>query len=131
MIHSTEDSTSDLFSRMKQRAEQPTQAPRWAPEPGDVLMGLLVKVTEVSGRDGSSFPVILLALEDGSSISVACSKVLTERLQETRPRIGDGLVITYEGEARSKRGYSYKRFLMDHIPAIEPATTDDWEIDNV
>jgi hypothetical protein len=90
--------------------EPPT---RWAPEPGDVVQGTVVKVETVKAF-GQSAPVLFLLLEDERYLTIRCGGVVLRRnLDEHKPAPGDLVALRFDGMRTSQssgREYAAYRF---------------------
>src|SRR5688572_26535879 len=69
--------------------------------PGTKVKGIVTKLgsTDFGGREDSPVPVIHLKTKSGEKILNASQKVLLRELAEKSPEVGDGLEVTYTGDA--------------------------------
>lgn len=89
-------------------------APGWRPEPGDQIVGEIIAVDTIDGRNGR-YQCITLRTEDGDLAVHAFHKVLAAELDRLRPKVGDTLGVAYYGkEERGERSYHKWR------AAVEP-----------
>lgn len=109
----------EMFAQLRLQAMRQDTASRWMPAAGDVLTGILERVATHEGHDGTEYLVLHLRQEDDSRVTVNCTTVLRRLFDESKAEPGDGLVIAYLGEVKSRRGYTYKQFTLDAIHAQE------------
>lgn len=69
--------------------------------PGTKVKGIVTKLgsTDFGGRETSPVPVVHLKTKSGEKILNASQKVLLRELAEKSPQVGDGLEVTYTGDA--------------------------------
>lgn len=69
--------------------------------PGTKVKGIITKLgsTDFGGRESAPVPVVYLKTKGGEKILNASQKVLLSKLSELCPEIGDGLEVTYTGDA--------------------------------
>lgn len=71
------------------------------PTPGTTIKGIITKLgsTDFGGREATPVPVVHLKTKSGEKILNASQKVLLSKLAERCPEVGDGLEVTYTGDA--------------------------------
>jgi hypothetical protein len=72
----------------------------WRPEPGDVLVGVVVDLGERPSKYGGTYPTVTVATESGEVVVVhAMRKVLRDELEEQGPVPGERIGFQYHGIA--------------------------------
>lgn len=71
------------------------------PTAGTTVKGIITKLgsTDFGGREALPVPVVHLKTKGGEKILNASQKVLLSKLAELSPEVGDGLEVTYTGDA--------------------------------
>jgi hypothetical protein len=108
--------------------------PSWRPEPGDVLIGTVVRVTEGETRYGTC-SIAWIERADGSRASAwLTTKVLRDEWSDADPKPGEHVAIRYEGTRTTADGgttYKVHRVAVDRpgdlpaAPTPAPAPDDD------
>lgn len=84
--------------------EPPT---RWRPEPGEKVIGELVRVAEKTSW-GRAAPTLYLLVGDERYVTVRASGVvLRGALDELKPHTGELLAVKFEGFRESAAGHRY------------------------
>lgn len=70
-------------------------------EPGQSVSGVITKLSSTDfGGTSAAIPVVHLRTREGTEKIVNCSQtILQRRMAELAPEVGDGVTITYTGEA--------------------------------
>lgn len=98
---------------------------RWEPAEGDKVAGQVADIQQVEGKFGP-FTVLTIDAVDGRLVDVSCFRnVLANEVARRDVRVGDLLVIKYEGLKTSNTGATYHAYSMVHRPASEPARLTD------
>lgn len=84
---------------------------RWKPEnPGDRLVGRLIRARVATMPDGKRLPSLTLLTANGEIELLAAQVDLQRKLAEARPRVGQTLDIHYIDLERLQGGKTLKRF---------------------
>jgi hypothetical protein len=100
----------------------------WRPEPGDLLIGKVVRITKGTScyGDNGSYPIIGVQTEDGQVLNVhAFHAVLRSELARTRPEVGDMIGIAYEGKPKDR---SYEMYRVECDKPSTKSSEPDWDV---
>jgi hypothetical protein len=85
---------------------------RWRPEPGEKVVGELVRIAEKTSW-GRSAPTLYMLVQPGRYVTVRASGVvLRGALEELRLHPGDPVAIKFEGMRESANGHMYALYRM-------------------
>jgi hypothetical protein len=72
----------------------------WRPDPGDVLVGIVIELGERSSKYGGAYPTVTVATESGEVVVVhAMRKILRVELEQQAPVPGERVGFQYHGVA--------------------------------
>lgn len=100
---------TSMFDRLR-AADVTSDVPRWTPEEGDELLGILVRIDERAGRDDKPYRVATLRQEDDSLIAVSLTKMIEDKFDEHHAKPGDGIRLTFHGMKKSRGGFTFKDY---------------------
>lgn len=81
----------------------------WKPNPGDKVVGKLVKVSYIEGKEFAGYPLYELQTDDGTLVEVhAFHQVLQNEIHRQNVTEGDRLGIKYLGKADGKKYENYR-----------------------
>lgn len=110
-------SYDDLIQQLDESRHE--YAPKWMPEPGDVLAGTIVERSEVHGQH-STYTAYTVEQEDGQQFAIhATRKVLQEDLVGAAP--GERIAVRYNGLRKSKGEHSYYSYDVARGPVMQAA----------
>ncbi|BDG59923.1 hypothetical protein [Caldinitratiruptor microaerophilus] len=95
---------------LRELLNQP-QPESWRPEPGGVLVGVVVRIETLATRYGA-VPVVTVRPDDGGPLVAvwASHAVLRRELARRRPQVGQKIGIKYLGKQTGRNGASYQAY---------------------
>jgi hypothetical protein len=100
----------------------------WRPEPGDVLIGTVVRITTGTSSygDNGSYPIIGVQTENGEVVNAhAFHAVLRSELARTRPEVDDTIGIAYDGKPKDR---NYEMYRVECDKPSTKSSTPDWDV---
>jgi hypothetical protein len=80
-------------------------ASAWRPNPGDILVGEIVDLSEREGFDGELYPIVTVRKTDGVELAFhAFHTVAQNELARLRPSVGTEIGIRYKGLVKPDGG---------------------------
>lgn len=89
-------------------------------KPGEYLIGTF-RGTRMFDDEEKQRPIYTVQDLSGTTWSVGGTTVLRRLFGDVKPQPGDCIMISYEGEGKTKRGRRVKQFSLSKIPAEEMA----------
>jgi hypothetical protein len=97
-------SVDDIEQRLQAKAEEP--APEsWRPEPGDKIMGRVIRYEKGTTQGWGDAPIVVLESlrTQGRLISVwMFHTTLVNEFKKQRPKVGEALMLEYHGKVEAK-----------------------------
>lgn len=88
-------------------------APMWQPEPGDTIIGQVIRYERATTRYGPCDICVLLHEDTGEELAVWILEfVLVKKFMELRPRVGERMGIKYVGKVDRETDNPYKNFVV-------------------
>jgi hypothetical protein len=117
-------SWNDRARRLREDAGSPIET--WRPQkPGDEAVGVLVRYEETVLRSGRRVLRLVLAQEGGGRAMVWASHTkLRSELERLRPRVGEMLLVRFEGERVGENGRAYFDYTLRGEGSL--AAEPDW-----
>ena len=107
--------------------EEPEQVEGWKPDPGDELIGKVVRVNTRKMDDEPDYPVVTIQQEDGEKLAFhAKPQMARERIEEEQPIPGDEIAVRYLGKEQGKT-YEYHNYRI----VVEHAQMPDSDAESV
>lgn len=96
--------------------EEYEQVDAWRPQPGQELIGTIVRINTRESDQGPPYPVVTIRESDGSKLAFhAFHSIPKARLAEDKPLVGDEIAIRYLGEQEGKNfTYHNYRIVVEH-----------------
>jgi hypothetical protein len=103
-------------------------APAWKPNPGDIILGKIVRLAWNEGGKWGRYPILTLQLEDGSYVAIhGASHALKEQMMELRPKLGETAAFRDNGRKMGKNNREYYSYTMQiDRPEDEPEAEFAW-----
>lgn len=95
-----------MYEKMREELEKVEVYKAWIPQPGDTLMGEIVRKKEKVQTTKGLNDLMVVKTEGGEDITVWYSTTLKELFAQAR--VGDKVGLKYVGMEQSKAGRDYK-----------------------
>lgn len=89
----------------------------WMPEPGEMLVGRIVKIGVRSSRFGD-YPALTVRQADGSELVFhGFRTVALNELKRLKPHVGDDIGVVYQGQGKGQDYHGYRIELHREVDA--------------
>jgi hypothetical protein len=101
----------------KHRREQAERNPWWIPtEKGEVLVGVITDVSDEESKSGREYTKLTVTKHDNTIAYMRVTGWMKNELLSDETQIGDGIVISFEGQKAGRDGRLWDNYSMTVIP---------------
>ncbi|MBS4032639.1 MAG: hypothetical protein KGZ63_14655 [Clostridiales bacterium] len=99
---------SELRKEMED-CQEPTASETWLPEQGDILVGKVREIKEVTTKFGQR-DTMVVETEHGQIKTVFATTDIKRKLESLKAEIGDIVALKYFGEKQTRNGATFKSY---------------------